>query len=147
MVEHTAPDPPPLPTAHGVGTSAWVGWIAFAGFALFLLGIFHLAQGLVAVFNDTYFVLPHSGLLVSTSYSAWGAVHIVAGLIVMAAGACVLAGQVWARAVGTLVALVSAVLNLGFLGAAPVWSMIMIVIDVIVIMALTVHGSEIKAKR
>jgi hypothetical protein len=146
MSQQTAPDPPPLPTAHGRGTSAWVGWIGFAAFALFLLGVFHLAQGLVALFNDTYFVLPHRGLLVSTSYGAWGAVHIIAGLVVMAAGAGVLGGQIWARAVGTLVALTSAVLNLGFLAAAPVWSATMIVLDVIVIMALTVHGSEIKPR-
>jgi hypothetical protein len=41
-------------------------------------------------------------------------------------------------------ALVSAVVNLGFLSAYPVWSVIMIALDVFVIMALTVHGSEVK---
>jgi hypothetical protein len=145
MSQHTAPEQSALPTGTERGTSGWVGWIAFAGFTMALLGAFHVVQGLVAAFDDKYFVLPRSGLLVSTDYSAWGWVHIIAGVIVMVAGVCVLAGQVWARVVGTLLALVSAALNITFLGAAPVWSVIMIALDVVVIMALTVHGSEIKA--
>ena len=60
------------------------------------------------------------------------------------AGVCVFAGQVWARTVGVVVAALSALLNLGFLAAYPVWSLILIALDVVVIMALTVHGSDIK---
>jgi hypothetical protein len=145
MSQDAAPTRSTLPTGNEPGTSAWVGWIAFAGFVMALLGSFHVVQGLVAVINDHYYVLPRSRLLVSTSYSAWGWVHIIAGAIVLVAGVCVLAGQIWARAVGTLLALVSAVLNIAFLGAAPLWSVTMIALDVVVIMALTVHGSEIKA--
>ena len=63
----------------------------------------------------------------------------------MVAGFCVFAGQIWARVVGTLVALVSAVVNIAFLAAYPIWSLIMIALAVVVILALTVHGSEIKA--
>ena len=61
------------------------------------------------------------------------------------AGVFVFAGQVWARTVGVIVALVSAVFNLGFLAAYPLWSLIMIALDVMVILALTVHGSDVKA--
>ncbi|MDX6302930.1 MAG: hypothetical protein QOF53_4144 [Nocardioidaceae bacterium] len=145
MSQHTTPEHAALPTGHERGTSGWVGWIAFAGFAMTMLGLFHVVQGLVAVFDQHYYALPQSGLLVSTSYDAWGWVHVIAGLVIMVAGVCVLAGQTWARAVGTLLALVSAVLNIAFLGAAPLWSVTMIALDVVVIMALTVHGSEIKA--
>jgi hypothetical protein len=147
MSQQSAPEglPLQLPTGDTRATSAWVGWIAFAGFTMTLLGMFHVVQGLVAVFDDQYFVLPHRGLLVSTSYNAWGWVHVATGVIVLAAGVCVLGGQIWARAVGTVLALVSAVLNITFLGAAPVWSVTMIALDVVVIMALTVHGSDIKA--
>jgi len=38
----------------------------------------------------------------------------------------------------------SAIVNIAFLAAYPVWSLIMIALDVFVILALTVHGSEIK---
>ena len=145
MSQHAAPTDSALPTGHERGTSGWVGWIAFAGFAMTMLGLFHVVQGLVAVFHHHYYVLPAAGLLVSHSYNAWGWVHTIAGLVIMVAGVCVLAGQIWARALGTLLAFVSAVLNITFLSAAPLWSVTMIALDVVVIMALTVHGSEIKA--
>jgi hypothetical protein len=38
----------------------------------------------------------------------------------------------------------SAILNLAFLAASPVWAVMMIAMDVIVIYAITAHGSEIR---
>jgi len=32
--------------------TGWVGWIAFAGTMMVLLGSFHVIQGLFAVFKD-----------------------------------------------------------------------------------------------
>ena len=93
------------------GASAWVGWIAFAGLMLIMLGSFHIVQGLVAIFNDKYFLVGQHGLLVSADFTAWGWVHLIVGIVVLVAGFCVFAGQVWARAVGTVVALLSALLN------------------------------------
>jgi hypothetical protein len=124
--------------------SAWVGWIAFAGLIMFMLGTFHIIEGLVALFNDDYFLVGKSGLVVDVDYRAWGWAHIIGGAFVLVAGLCVFGGQIWARAVGTVLALVSAVLNLAFLSAYPFWSMIMIGLAVVVILALTVHGSDIK---
>jgi|SRR5215217_7616829 hypothetical protein len=127
------------------GTTAWVGWIAFAGMMMVMLGTFHIIQGLVAIFNDEYFLVGKSGLVVNIDYTAWGWTHVIAGLVVLAAGLCVFAGQIWARVVGTVVALVSAIVNVAFLAAYPIWSMMMIALAVVVILALTVHGSDIKA--
>ena len=60
------------------------------------------------------------------------------------AGFGVLAGQVWARSLGVILALLSVIANVAFLAAYPLWSLIMIALAVVVIMALTVHGSDIK---
>ena len=144
-MSHYAEAPSTVPSAGARGTSGWVGWIGFAGIAMVMLGTFHVFEGIVALANNQYFVVRSSGLVVSVNYTAWGWLHIIAGAVVLAAGVGVFAGQIWARVVGTLVALVSAVVNLAFLPAYPIWSMMMIALDVIVIMALTVHGSEIKA--
>jgi hypothetical protein len=134
-----------VPPRRGVrGTSGWVGWVAFAGVTMTILGVFHIVQGLVALLKDEY-LAPSSGLLVDAGYTAWGWAHLVTGAVVLVAGFMVFAGQVWARAVGTVVALVSAVGSLAFLAAYPVWSAMVIALDVVVIMALTVHGSEIRA--
>ena len=110
-----------------------------------LLGTFHVIDGLVALFNDEYFVTGPSGLVWSVDFTAWGWTHLIAGLIVVGAGLGLLAGQMWARVVGVVLAMASAVLNLAFLAAYPLWSAIMILLDVLVIWAITVHGSEIKS--
>lgn len=127
------------------GTSAWVGWIGFAGVAMVILGVFHVVQGLVALLKQDYFVVRSNGLLVDVGYTAWGWVHLVVGAVVLVAGFMVFAGQVWARAVGTAAAVVSAISSIAFLAAYPAWSVLVIALDVVVIWALTVHGAEIRA--
>jgi hypothetical protein len=126
------------------GQTAWVGWVVFAGMMLVLLGTFHVIQGLVALFRDEVFVVGQRGLVVNIDYTAWGWTHVLGGALAILVGACLLAGQMWARVVAVLVALLSAIANLLFLPAYPIWSVMMIAIDVLVIWAVTVHGSEIK---
>ena len=125
--------------------TGWVGWIVFAGTMMALLGTFHAIEGLVALFKDDYFLVGRSGLAVSVDFTAWGWTHLLGGLIVVAAGIGLLAGQTWARFVGVLLAMVSALVNLAFLAAFPLWSALMILLDVLVIWAITVHGSEIRS--
>jgi hypothetical protein len=124
--------------------SGWVGWVAFAGIMMVLLGAFHIIDGLIALFQDEYFLVTRSGLAVDVDFTTWGWVHLIAGIIIVAAGIAVFAGQVWARIIGVLLAMLSAVVNLGFLSAYPIWSSIMILIDILVIWALTVHGGEVR---
>jgi hypothetical protein len=125
--------------------TGWVGWVVFGGTMMVLLGMFHAIEGLVALFRDEYFLVGRGGLAVSVDFTAWGWTHLIAGLIVIGAGIGLLAGQMWARVVGVLLALISAVVNVAFLAAFPFWSAIMILLDVLVIWAITVHGSEIKS--
>ena len=141
----TARAPSTVPSGPARGTSGWVGWVAFAGVAMIILGVFHIVQGLVALMKDEYFAVRSSGLLLDLGYTTWGWAHLIIGTVILVAGFMVFAGQVWARAVGTVAALVSAVGSLAFLAAHPLWSLMIIALDVVVVMALTVHGSEIKA--
>jgi hypothetical protein len=126
------------------GSSGWVGWIAFAATMLVLIGSFHVIQGLVALFKDEYYLVGSSGLVVNVDYTAWGWVHIIAGAIAIGTGFGLFSGQMWARVVGTIVAVLSAIVNVAFLAAYPIWSTLMIALCVIIILALTVHGSEMK---
>ena len=85
-----------------------------------------------------------SGLALKLDFTAWGWVHLIVGVIIVVAGLCVMAGQMWARIVGVILAALSLLANVAFLAAYPLWSLIMIAMDIVIIMALTVHGSEIK---
>jgi hypothetical protein len=124
--------------------TGWVGWIAFAGVMMVLLGTLHVFQGLVAVFNDQYFLVHKSGLVISADFTTWGWVHIIGGIIIIGAGVALFSGRIWARTLGVILALVSVVVNIGFLSAYPIWSAIMILVDILVIWALTVHGGEMR---
>jgi hypothetical protein len=122
----------------------WVGWIAFAGTMMLLVGAFHVIQGFVAIFQDQYFLVSKNQLVVHVDYTTWGWVHLIAGIIMALAGIAVMRGQMWARIVAVAVAFVSCLLNIAFLSAYPIWSTIMIAVDILVIWAVIVHGREVK---
>jgi hypothetical protein len=126
-------------------TTTWVGWVFFAGIMMMLLGSFQAIEGLVALFNNTYYVVGPSGLLVSVDYTTWGWVHLILGIVLVATGVGVMAGNTAARIGGIVLAAISAIVNLAFIAAYPLWSVIIITIDVIVIYALAVHGREIRS--
>lgn len=124
--------------------SGWVGWIFFAGIMMILAGTFEAIAGLVALFNRQYFLVPAEQLVVKVSYHSWGWVHLIFGIVVVLAGFGVLTGKTWARVVGVVLAGFSAILHIAFLAAYPLWSVIVIALDVIVIYAICVHGKEMQ---
>ena len=124
--------------------TAWTGWVVFAGVMLIMLGSFQIIQGLVALFDDGFYLVRSNGLVVDVDYNTWGWVHTGIGIIGVLAGLGLLAGNMAARIVGIVIAFLSALVNLAFLSAYPVWSTIMITVDVIVIYAIIVHGREHK---
>jgi hypothetical protein len=137
--------PPGMPGAeyYGVQQSAWVVWVNFAGVLLIMLGAFHLIQGLVALFRDEVYVVRSSGLIINVDYTTWGWVHLVLGAVAILAGVCLLAGQMWARIVAVIVAFLSAINTVSFMHADPVWSVLVIALDVIIIWAVVVHGGRL----
>ena len=129
-------------TANRAGTrrSGWYGWVVFAGTMMMMLGAFHAIAGLVALFEEDYFLVTQSGLVVSADFTTWGWTHLLLGVLVAVAGGALLSGATWARIVAVVLAMLSAVVNLAFLAAYPLWSGIMIAVDILVIYAVTAHG-------
>jgi hypothetical protein len=125
--------------------TGWVGWIIFAGTMLVLVGTFHVIQGLVALFDDGYYLVGKNGLTVNVDYTGWGWTHLIGGIIIIAAGLGLFAGRMWARVVGVVLAGLSAILNFAFIAAYPFWSLTVIALDIFVIYALTAHGREMKS--
>jgi hypothetical protein len=107
---------------------------------MMMLGAFHAIAGLVALFEEDYFLVTQSGLVVSADFTTWGWTHLLLGLLVAVAGGALLSGATWARVVAVVLAMLSAVVNLAFLAAYPLWSGIMIAVDILVIYAVTAHG-------
>jgi hypothetical protein len=125
--------------------TGWAGWVVFAGVMLILVASFQVIEGLVALFDKGYYLVGPRGLIVNVSYNVWGWTHLVLGVIAGFTGLGLLAGNMLARVVGVLIAVLSALVNLAFVAAAPVWSSIIIAVDVFVIYAIIVHGRELKS--
>jgi hypothetical protein len=66
------------------------------------------------------------------------------GVLFVLVGFGVLAGQTWARVIGIALAVISAVINLAFIAAYPVWGVILIALDIVIIYALAMHGREVR---
>jgi hypothetical protein len=126
-------------------SGAWAGWVAFAAVILTLVGTLNVIQGLVALFDDGYFVARSEDDLLLVDYTAWGVIMLVWGGLLIAAGLAVAAGRGWARWFAVLLACVNVVAQIGFLAAYPVWSAIMVLLDVLVIFALTARWHEARA--
>jgi len=131
---------PPEPKRGG----AWSGWIIFAGVILGLVGCFQLIEGFVALFDDGYYLVTRNQLVVHMTYTGWGWVHIALGAVNILAGFALFAARTWARIWAILVASVSAIANLGFTAAYPVWVIIIVTLDIIVIYALCAHWNELE---
>jgi len=123
--------------------TGWVGWVYFASLMMMLVGGFQAISGLVALFKDDFYLVTEKALLVS-NYDTWGWIHLVMGIVIFAAGVALMNGATWARMVGVLLAGLSLFANMAFISAFPLWSILMIVIDILVIYALTVHGGEVR---
>jgi len=125
--------------------TGWAGWVVFAGVMLILVGAFQVTQGLVALFEKGFYAVSSNGLVLQVNYNTWGWIHIVIGLVCGLVGVGLMAGNLAARIAGIGIAVLSALANLAFISAYPVWSVLVIAMDVIVIYAITVHGRELKA--
>ncbi len=116
-----------------------IGAIMFAGIMMAMSGIFSAISGLFALVKDDFYVaLPN--YIVEIDPTTWGYIHLGLGILVAFAGFAVISGATWARVIGIILAVVSAIANFGFIPYYPIWSIIVIAIDVIVIWALAVHG-------
>jgi hypothetical protein len=118
-----------------------VGLTAMAGFFLLMAGGFQLLQGLAALIHGDFFVVVQNNTY-SLNVTGWGWIHLIIGIIGIITGFALLAGQTWARVVGIVLAVLSAIANFMFLPYYPVWSILIILLDVAVIWALTVYQRD-----
>ncbi|TMR04807.1 hypothetical protein ETD83_07895 [Actinomadura soli] len=111
------------------------GWLTFAGTLALVVGAFNVIDGVVALFKDDYYLVGQSQILVF-DYTTWGWIWLVMGIIQIGIGAGIMAGKMWARAAGVVLAVLAAIGHLAFLQAFPLWSVLTIALCVLLIYAL-----------
>ena len=123
----------------------WVVSMAtFAGVIMIVTAVFNGIEGLVALFrNEVYVVAPQ--YIFAFDLTTWGWVHLLVAIIVGVAGVGVMSGRLWGRLVGIAFALLSMIANFLFIPYYPVWSLLIITLDVFVIWALCVYNRDAAA--
>ena len=118
-----------------------VGFIVFAGVTMIMIGALQAIQGLVALFNDDFYVVGQKWVF-EFDLTTWGWIHLLVGV------SCWSPGSSSSRAPSGL--------GSGHRGRRdqrraelhvaayyPIWSLIIIALDVFVIWALSVHGRDV----
>jgi hypothetical protein len=123
-----------------------VGFTYFAAIMMMLSGGFEILQGLSAIIRKHLYVV-NSDYIYKINVTGWGWIHLILGVIVLLAGIALLGGSLWARIVGIVLAALIALANFLWLPYYPVWAIVLISLNVVVIWALAAHGREIAAER
>jgi hypothetical protein len=120
-----------------------VGFILFAAIMMIMVGIFQAIQGIVAIFENEFYVATRNYIF-QFDATTWGWIHLLVGLLVAFAGYGLLSGKTWARVVALTLALLSAVANFLFIPYYPFWALLLITLDVFVIWAVAAHGGDMR---
>lgn len=119
-------------------SGAWSGWITFAAVLLTVLGVLNLLEGLVALMRNQVAFIDGDSLVV-VDLTGLGVVMVVFGALLALAGIGLFTRNAIARVGAIVIVSLHALAQIGSLGAYPVWSLLMITLDVIILFALTVH--------
>ncbi|MGK4585818.1 DUF7144 family membrane protein [Kitasatospora sp. HPMI-4] len=107
----------------------------FAGIALSVSGPLSILLGVAGIAHDSLF--SPAGYAYRFDPTSWGWVHLVVGVALSAAGVGVLADRSWGRWTGVAVAAISLITQFMFVPYYPVWSIILITLDLLIIWALS----------
>jgi hypothetical protein len=123
------------------------GWIGFAAIVMVILAGIDVIQGLIALFEDDYYVVSRSGFL-AVDLTAWGWALLIWGLLLALAGFGLLAAKGWARWFTIILVSLNIFAQLGFLGNSqyPLWSLTALALNIVVLYALTARWKESAAE-
>jgi hypothetical protein len=122
---------------HGRG-----GWVTFAAVALLVAGVLNLLDGLVALTQEQLYAADD---LIFGDTTALGTTFLVIGAIEVVTGMLVLKGRAFGQFLGVMVAGLNGFWHFLFIGADPLRSIPIMVVDGLIIYALTAHGDFFEA--
>jgi hypothetical protein len=126
----------------GIRGPARAGGVMLAAVLMIFSGLVTFFYGIAEVIRGTFFTGAAANYVFYFSPRGRGIVELAIGAVIFAAGVCLLLGMLWARMVGVVLAVLSALANFLFMPWYPVWSVIVIALDVFIIWALMSGGRE-----
>jgi|SRR5688572_1220358 len=123
--------------------TGWTGWIMFAAIMMIIAGIAHTVYGLASLFNQGWYLYVNEQLyIVDSTTGGW--LLMLIGILLLISGALLFSGNIIGRIMGVVLATLGILANLAYIGIAPIWSIVGIVVNAIVLYAIGAHGSEMK---
>jgi hypothetical protein len=113
------------------------GWLTFAAVMLFAAGAVNALWGISALSKASYF---HTDSLLFGELKMWGVLALVFGGLQLLAGGLIVGRRTFGIVLGIGLALLSGMFALITIGGYPVWSVVVLVIDGLIIYGLTVYG-------
>ncbi|MDA0171631.1 hypothetical protein OJ998_21200 [Solirubrobacter taibaiensis] len=113
-------------------------WARFVVVLFFVLGCFNLIDGLAALLADDQFRVDE---LLFGDLTMWGVIYLVVGALQLSAAWLIHRGSETGVLFGMTLAAGSAVVAMLSIGAYPIWSVIILGLDGLVIYVLTVYGT------
>ncbi|MFI6862846.1 hypothetical protein ACIBKZ_23630 [Streptomyces sp. NPDC050421] len=117
------------------------GWTAFAAVLMIFGGGMAILQGISAIAEDDVFVATRNYVF-QFNLTGWGWIHLILGIVIVLAGCALFTGAFWARAVGVVLAGLGALANFAWLPHYPLWSIVLIALDIFIIWALCAGPGE-----
>ena len=115
-------------------------WVSLAATSLILGGILSVIWGLVALRKGDFF--DETGLIWQNLH-AWGWFSLLLGVLQFVGAGLVNKKHAHARLIALVISIIAILIGFMSLDARPVWSIIALIVNAIVLWAATVHGREL----
>jgi hypothetical protein len=123
-------------------TGSFSGWLLFAAVMIFIAGFHNLIYGVADLDNYRYVVNNSGtggGYVIYQDLDFWGWLLIALGCVQIIAAFGLMTRNRYARWFAIAVAALNIIGQLAFLAIFPVWSVVLIALDILVIWALATH--------
>ncbi|MFD5429262.1 hypothetical protein [Streptomyces sp. NPDC127084] len=117
------------------------GLVLFTALMLLIAGILDICRGIMALAKDDIFVVT-PGYVFAFDLTGWGWIHLILGVVALAAAIGLFKSQAWARVLGIAVATLLIIANFLSMPYTPVWAIVAIAFCVFVIWGLCVAGRD-----
>jgi len=123
----------------GEVSPARAGGMMLAAVLMVFSGLVTFFDGIVGIVNGTFYPTV-SNYAFNFGPTGRGIVNMALGAVIFAAGVSLLLGMLWARIVGIVLAAMIGVYNFLILPWYPIWSIILVALNVYIIWALATAG-------
>ena len=123
------------------GTS--LGLSMLAGIMMFTVGTFHALVGIAAIADDESTPFQPANYSIDINLTTWGWISLCGGVILAVIGVAVLLGKSWAYVLALCVTFLSALGTFAMLPREPLWSLVILAFDALVLWALVTELGEL----